>query len=749
VIRRNVLMQRADVPVVVAVSIVLSAAAAAAAAPTVTSQGMIVRGGGPFTRTSPLGTARIDVRPGADRNGRLLASIVATDALGASASFDGIPGAAFFASDVGRVVAIEPSEANGAPGVVRVLDLETREVASFTRAGLTDPSLSSDGARLVYRTRDSVEVVDLVSLERSAYPRFGAFAGGPRGLVAGVVGRGAPPNADTAYGEAFGGNLQIFDGAEAVADLRLDERPVRLAFAEGGSSLLVLFPGALVRIRLDDAELETVFAAPRGSRLRDLDASGGAIFVGSRSIEAGRSTGWLATIAADGRVLGVERGPSRTTPAGLGRPRSSREIPWPIAPNLQHPVGNTYGEYQNYGTGGYLHPGVDVMGSPGQAVFAVRGGVVKAVLTTAADYHWRVAVADSATSGVSGGYLYAHIDHPSIAVGVGDTVAAGEYLGDLVEWPIYGFTHVHFARIEDEGQEWYGEWLATDNPHLDLDNQSDGVAPAFEPARGNDLLAFCANETSIYRNPDSLSGAVDIIAHVGDTIESTWVCTVQEIRYSIYPVGHPEFPVVHDRLALFCDMTLDTYFGGPIDPFLVDLLYKRDATCYTQGDYDYREFYHVITNSDGDQVYEESDRWEAWDTTVLPDADYVIRVSARDVAGNATADSMVVTTANGNTSWVAEEGPVGLTLGPCAPNPAGDETMIAFTLPTEARVSVSIYNAAGRLVRRLVDGPAEAGPHALAWDCRDSRGGRVGGGIYFVRLGTPTAIRTATITVVH
>jgi hypothetical protein len=738
------------------VAAILAAVAASAAATgtesaAVTSQGAIVRGGAPATRTSPLGTARIDVRLSGGPDARLQASIVATTALGASSSFDGIPGAAFFVSDVGRVVAIEPSETSAFPSVIRVLDLEGQELASVTAPALADPALSSDGARLAYRTGDAVEVMDLVTLERATYPRFGPFTAGPRGLAAGVV-AGAPSGADVPTPRSRSGrtlDLLIFEEADVIATVRLDEQPSRLAFAADGSSLLVLFPRALARISIDGSDAETLLEAPDGSRLRDLEVSGDAILIGFRSVEADRATGWLATIAPDGRVLAVERGPSRTMPAGLGRPRSSRGIPWPIAPNLQHPVGNTYGEYQNYGTGGYLHPGVDVMGAPGQAVCAVRAGVAKAILTTGAEYHWRVAVADSATSGVSGGYLYAHLDQPTIAVDVGDTIVAGQYLGDLVEWPIYGFTHVHFARIEDEGPEWYGEWLATENPHLDFDNQSDAVPPVFEPARGSDLLAFCANETSIYRNPDSLSGAVDIIAHVGDTIESTWVCTVQEIRYTIYPVGYPDCPVVGDRLALFCDMALDTYFGGPIDPFLVGLLYKRDGTCYTRGDYDYREFYHVITNSDGNQVYEESDRWEAWDTTGLPDADYVIRVTARDVAGNATADSMVVTTTNGNPAWAPADQPAGLTLHACSPNPARERTAIAFTLPAEARIRVSIYDASGRLVRRLADGPAGAGRHALAWNCLDSGGARVGAGIYFVRMETPWETRTTKLTVVR
>ena len=104
--------------------------------------------------------------------------------------------------------------------------------------------------------------------------------------------------------------------------------------------------------------------------------------------------------------------------------------------------------------------------------------------------------------------------------------------------------------------------------------------------------------------------------------------------------------MVDDKLAVFFDMVLDTYQNGPIDPFLVDLLYKQDSTCDTEGDYGSREFFHILTNSNGDQVYEASDLLEAWDTEALPDDDYVIEVTATDVAGNSTTASMVVTTDN-------------------------------------------------------------------------------------------------------
>jgi flagellar hook assembly protein FlgD len=47
---------------------------------------------------------------------------------------------------------------------------------------------------------------------------------------------------------------------------------------------------------------------------------------------------------------------------------------------------------------------------------------------------------------------------------------------------------------------------------------------------------------------------------------------------------------------------------------------------------------------------------------------------------------------------------------------------------------VRIYDAAGRLVRTLVDGARPAGRYSELWDGLDSRGGAVASGIYFYRL---------------
>jgi hypothetical protein len=83
------------------------------------------------------------------------------------------------------------------------------------------------------------------------------------------------------------------------------------------------------------------------------------------------------------------------------------------------------------------------------------------------------------------------------------------------------------------------------------------------------------------------------------------------------------------------------------------------------------------------------------------------------------------------------------------PNPARGMASFAFGLPTDADVSVRIYQADGKLVRDLAHGSVTAGEHPLDWDLRDGAGVPVEAGLYFVRLRAAGATRTQRIAVVR
>ncbi len=70
------------------------------------------------------------------------------------------------------------------------------------------------------------------------------------------------------------------------------------------------------------------------------------------------------------------------------------------------------------------------------------------------------------------------------------------------------------------------------------------------------------------------------------------------------------------------------------------------------------------------------------------------------------------------------------------PNPFvhGGSTVLRFALPRAARAKLEVFDAAGRRVATVLDGPLPAGPGEAAWNGRDEHGRGVGAGVYFYRL---------------
>ena len=62
-------------------------------------------------------------------------------------------------------------------------------------------------------------------------------------------------------------------------------------------------------------------------------------------------------------------------------------------------------------------------------------------------------------------------------------------------------------------------------------------------------------------------------------------------------------------------------------------------------------------------------------------------------------------------------------LHPNAPNPFNPTTKIRFDLPTLSAVQLTVYNALGQEVERLVEGPMRSGRHEVEWDAAGHRSG--------------------------
>jgi len=74
------------------------------------------------------------------------------------------------------------------------------------------------------------------------------------------------------------------------------------------------------------------------------------------------------------------------------------------------------------------------------------------------------------------------------------------------------------------------------------------------------------------------------------------------------------------------------------------------------------------------------------------------------------------------------------TLAQNFPNPFNPSTRIPFELTRGGRVSLSIYDVAGREVRAVLDRDLPAGLHQAEWDGRDQAGRNVASGVYFYRM---------------
>lgn len=395
------------------------------------------------------------------------------------------------------------------------------------------------------------------------------------------------------------------------------------------------------------------------------------------------------------------------------------------------PIGNSYGEIQQYGYSPYLHPGVDFLGDDYENVYAVHSGFIKAILTTGGDAYWRIGVANENTVGESEGYLYAHLNQNSIPYTVGDSISTGDFVGTLYPWGVSDFTHIHFARIKSSGAVWDGNWWTTDNPLPDMLNVLDTIPPVFENAVNNDQFAF-RTPSGTYLDPDQLMGEIDIIAKCHDIINSSWRVDVWDLRFELYPADQPG-TVLYELFSFAFDMPLDTYFSGSWDNLVLHTIYSRDATCYSIGDYTNREYYHIITHSDGDSIISVNDQYEHLDTSQFDDGEYILKVIARDCAMNETSASMNITFDNVSVDNSHIEHGIVQT---CRPNPyhrmyQSEVEFIFYGFEPGNISDFKIYNSRGQLVfehtiEKTIDDKIE-----ITWDGRDEHEIPVSSGLYF------------------
>jgi len=400
-------------------------------------------------------------------------------------------------------------------------------------------------------------------------------------------------------------------------------------------------------------------------------------------------------------------------------------VGWPFAPqDAVHPLGNNWGEYQNYGGSGYFHNGIDVFPQhQGDPIYAVAHGWVKGWGTIQADYHWRLAISDSAPSvrARCPGWLYAHVDPTRTHKNIGDEVNAGDVIGYAVPWPVSGFDHCHFARISDTGTTWSRfpdpTWWFTDNPLLIVQPTLDTVKPVLQDARSGQRFALCRNNTNTYFNDlNAIVGDVDIVVRAYDKTgltcgDATWD-KLQPFEYVWSARGSvAEQPP-----------TLGLIFSGLLptstDFSLTGVVFKQSSPCQSLGDYSSRDYFNIVTNNDGDSTIEIRDTSGCWHTAEFPDDAYWVKVTVSDAAGNSTTDSMLVRTVNG--TGIAEAGREQTRHSLNVPTlvRSGTELAVSFSLSAAGRARLQLFDPSGRLEYSSREQEFSPGRHDLRFTAR-------------------------------
>ena len=132
----------------------------------------------------------------------------------------------------------------------------------------------------------------------------------------------------------------------------------------------------------------------------------------------------------------------------------------------------------------------------------------------------------------------------------------------------------------------------------------------------------------------------------------------------------------------------------------------------------------------------------AGNSSIEVDADVVsfLSITAQTDTENAAGKALNLAI-DFSAAWAAAKPlaalPLANSLSQNYPNPFNPETTIPYALSSDAIVSLTIYNIAGQVVRKLIDGEAlAAGQYQALWDGRSESGASVASGMYFYLLHT-------------
>ena len=147
-------------------------------------------------------------------------------------------------------------------------------------------------------------------------------------------------------------------------------------------------------------------------------------------------------------------------------------------------------------------------------------------------------------------------------------------------------------------------------------------------------------------------------------------------------------------------------------------------------DFGYHRIYRHDTDS-GDPAME----FTTVDTFYVDNAaegNYEYWITAVDLNGNESDPSIIVTVTLAIDNGLAV--PIEFALQQNYPNPFNPSTQIQYALPTDANVTIAIYDLMGRQIRTLVNQQVTAGYHSTLWNATNNMGSPVSAGVYIYTI---------------
>ncbi len=253
-----------------------------------------------------------------------------------------------------------------------------------------------------------------------------------------------------------------------------------------------------------------------------------------------------------------------------------------------------------------------------------------------------------------------------------------------------------------DGTAFYWNHILTVESSLYIDHYSEQVESTFDSTATSTEFQY-----------------FQVIAH-GSEISQFWI-SEPDSGYSVDNIA-PCAPVMLEGEQSFSPAGLQLTWTSIVEP---------DMGCY----HVYRGLSEEFVPEPGNLIDSPCDT-TTFDDSWTWDGGYYYKVAAVDIHGN-ESDYALFSPAE-LTGDDTPSTPQAAYLQQNYPNPFNPQTTIEFGLAEASPVSLNVYDAAGRLVRVILDETLPAAHYSEGWDGKDGSGKAVASGVYFYRLSTKT-----------